>query len=144
MFIISVIFFFFFLQPVKTYTRRGRGKCANPKCSFVYVTRHKPPECPECGQHLGGKWIPVQKLSDTYKVKYIYNSLYSKYCFLCFNLCILLYVGNQVSKCQVKNLVIKKSEPSFKASKSKKKQTLSSGKCATPGGSSNAGKEQSK
>ncbi|XP_011608959.2 HMG domain-containing protein 3 [Takifugu rubripes] len=48
---------------VKTYTRRGRGKCLNPQCSFIYVTRHKPPKCPECGHHLGGKWIPVAKKS---------------------------------------------------------------------------------
>ena len=46
-------------QSVKTYTRRGRGRCLNPGCSFVYVTRHKPPTCPECGSHLGGKWIPA-------------------------------------------------------------------------------------
>ncbi|XP_026186675.1 HMG domain-containing protein 3 [Mastacembelus armatus] len=46
---------------VKTYTRRGRGRCLNPGCSFVYVTRHKPPTCPECGNHLGGKWIPIAK-----------------------------------------------------------------------------------
>ncbi|KAM4732458.1 HMG domain-containing protein 3 isoform 2-T2 [Anableps anableps] len=50
---------------VKTYTRRGRGKCLNPGCSFVYVTRHKPPTCPECGSHLGGKWIPVVKAKRT-------------------------------------------------------------------------------
>ncbi|KAM4555847.1 HMG domain-containing protein 3 isoform 2-T2 [Odontesthes bonariensis] len=46
---------------VKTYTRRGRGRCLNPGCSFIYVTRHKPPTCPECGSHLGGKWIPAAK-----------------------------------------------------------------------------------
>ncbi|XP_037635466.1 HMG domain-containing protein 3 [Sebastes umbrosus] len=46
---------------VKTYTRRGRGRCLDPGCSFVYVTRHKPPKCPECGSHLGGKWIPAAK-----------------------------------------------------------------------------------
>ncbi|KAK1904305.1 HMG domain containing protein 3 [Dissostichus eleginoides] len=46
---------------LKTYTRRGRGRCLNPGCSFVYVTRHKPPTCPECGSHLGGKWIPPVK-----------------------------------------------------------------------------------
>ncbi|KAG5853381.1 hypothetical protein ANANG_G00072690 [Anguilla anguilla] len=43
------------------YTRRGRGNCSSPGCSFSYVTRHKPPFCPKCGQHLGGKWIPVAK-----------------------------------------------------------------------------------
>lgn len=48
-----------FVQSVKTYTRRGRGRCLNPACSFMYVTRHKPPTCPECGHHLGGKWIPA-------------------------------------------------------------------------------------
>uniref|UniRef100_A0A3P8TET1 HMG-box containing 3 n=1 Tax=Amphiprion percula TaxID=161767 RepID=A0A3P8TET1_AMPPE len=46
---------------VKTYTRRGRGRCLNPGCSFIYVTRHKPPTCPVCGSHLGGKWIPAAK-----------------------------------------------------------------------------------
>ncbi|KAM4621858.1 HMG domain-containing protein 3 [Polymixia lowei] len=46
---------------VKTYTRRGRGRCLAPGCSFVYVTRHKPPTCPECGSHLGGKWVPAAK-----------------------------------------------------------------------------------
>ncbi|XP_060771181.1 HMG domain-containing protein 3 [Neoarius graeffei] len=40
------------------YTRRGRGYCSTPGCSFSYVTRHKPPRCPDCGQHLGGKWFP--------------------------------------------------------------------------------------
>ncbi|XP_014877864.1 HMG domain-containing protein 3-like, partial [Poecilia latipinna] len=50
---------------VKTYTRRGRGRCLNPGCSFVYVTRHKPPTCPECGSHLGGKWIPAVKAKRT-------------------------------------------------------------------------------
>ncbi|XP_059201973.1 HMG domain-containing protein 3 [Centropristis striata] len=49
---------------VKTYTRRGRGRCLNPGCSFVYVTRHKPPTCPDCGSHLGGKWIPAAKKTN--------------------------------------------------------------------------------
>ncbi|KAI5626818.1 HMG domain-containing protein 3 [Silurus asotus] len=40
------------------YTRRGRGYCSTPGCPFIYVTRHKPPQCPDCGQHLGGKWVP--------------------------------------------------------------------------------------
>ncbi|KAJ8337580.1 hypothetical protein SKAU_G00365460 [Synaphobranchus kaupii] len=43
------------------YTRRGRGSCSTPGCSFSYVTRHKPPYCPNCSQHLGGKWIPAAK-----------------------------------------------------------------------------------
>ncbi|NWI87053.1 HMGX3 protein, partial [Pitta sordida] len=44
-----------------TYTRRGHGNCTNPACSFTYVTRHKPPKCPTCGNFLGGKWIPKEK-----------------------------------------------------------------------------------
>ncbi|KAG9346717.1 hypothetical protein JZ751_007031 [Albula glossodonta] len=51
-------------QPIKLsikYTRRGRGNCNTPGCSFSYVTRHKPPYCPKCGQHLGGKWVPAAK-----------------------------------------------------------------------------------
>uniref|UniRef100_W5LCQ3 HMG-box containing 3 n=1 Tax=Astyanax mexicanus TaxID=7994 RepID=W5LCQ3_ASTMX len=42
----------------KLANKRGRGSCSTPGCSFTYVTRHKPPQCPECGQHLGGKWVP--------------------------------------------------------------------------------------
>ncbi|XP_063303969.1 HMG domain-containing protein 3 [Pelobates fuscus] len=51
-------------RPVKlasTYTRRGRGNCTNPSCSFTYVTRHKPPKCPLCNNFLGGKWVPKTK-----------------------------------------------------------------------------------
>uniref|UniRef100_A0A3B4AZ38 HMG box domain-containing protein n=1 Tax=Periophthalmus magnuspinnatus TaxID=409849 RepID=A0A3B4AZ38_9GOBI len=54
---INLTLIIFLSQPLKTYTRRGRGTCSNPSCSFVYVTRHKPPKCPQCGQFLGGKWI---------------------------------------------------------------------------------------
>ncbi|KAM5171933.1 HMG domain-containing protein 3 [Mantella aurantiaca] len=46
-----------------TYTRRGRGSCTNPTCTFSYVTRHKPPVCPLCNRFLGGKWIPKGKQS---------------------------------------------------------------------------------
>ncbi|XP_013367666.1 PREDICTED: HMG domain-containing protein 3 isoform X1 [Chinchilla lanigera] len=51
-------------SPIKlttTYTRRGHGTCTSPGCSFTYVTRHKPPKCPACGNFLGGKWIPKEK-----------------------------------------------------------------------------------
>ncbi|XP_044773081.1 HMG domain-containing protein 3 isoform X3 [Neomonachus schauinslandi] len=44
-----------------TYTRRGHGTCTSPGCSFTYVTRHKPPKCPTCGNFLGGKWVPKEK-----------------------------------------------------------------------------------
>ncbi|KAG7465182.1 hypothetical protein MATL_G00173640 [Megalops atlanticus] len=43
------------------YTRRGRGNCNTPGCTFSYVTRHKPPYCPKCQQYLGGKWVPAAK-----------------------------------------------------------------------------------
>ncbi|XP_005988335.1 HMG domain-containing protein 3 [Latimeria chalumnae] len=52
-----------------TYTRRGRGSCNNPSCSFTYVTRHKPPKCPKCGQHLGGKWVPKGKGTESLKAQ---------------------------------------------------------------------------
>ncbi|XP_072001703.1 HMG domain-containing protein 3 isoform X2 [Engystomops pustulosus] len=49
------------IKLASTYTRRGRGSCTNPNCTFTYVTRHKPPKCPLCDQFLGGKWIPKGK-----------------------------------------------------------------------------------
>uniref|UniRef100_A0A1A7YLL9 HMG box domain containing 3 n=1 Tax=Iconisemion striatum TaxID=60296 RepID=A0A1A7YLL9_9TELE len=52
---------------MKTYTRRGHGRCLHPGCSFSYVTRHKPPMCPECGSHLGGKWVPAEKQTSASK-----------------------------------------------------------------------------
>ncbi|XP_067313065.1 HMG domain-containing protein 3 isoform X1 [Pseudorasbora parva] len=52
-----------FKLPIK-YTRRGRGNCTTPGCVFSYVTRHKPPKCPDCGQHLGGKWVATAKRSS--------------------------------------------------------------------------------
>uniref|UniRef100_A0A8C0UNL9 HMG-box containing 3 n=1 Tax=Cyanistes caeruleus TaxID=156563 RepID=A0A8C0UNL9_CYACU len=33
-------------------TSRGRGKCKNPSCSYVYTNRHKPRICPSCGYNL--------------------------------------------------------------------------------------------
>lgn len=33
-------------------TSRGRGKCKNPSCSYVYTNRHKPRICPKCGYNL--------------------------------------------------------------------------------------------
>uniref|UniRef100_A0AAY4CY93 HMG domain-containing protein n=1 Tax=Denticeps clupeoides TaxID=299321 RepID=A0AAY4CY93_9TELE len=54
------------------YTRRGRGSCNTPGCSFAYVTRHKPPHCPMCGLHLGGKWVAqVQPHTHTHTHNYI-------------------------------------------------------------------------
>uniref|UniRef100_UPI00359000D5 HMG domain-containing protein 3 isoform X2 n=1 Tax=Myxine glutinosa TaxID=7769 RepID=UPI00359000D5 len=44
-------------QRVK-YTRRGRGLCTSPQCTFSYPTRYKPRVCPSCGQWLGGVWQP--------------------------------------------------------------------------------------
>ncbi|KAG7275735.1 hypothetical protein CRUP_009838 [Coryphaenoides rupestris] len=36
-------------------TARGRGRCKNPCCDYVYKNRHKPPECPKCGWELSRK-----------------------------------------------------------------------------------------
>uniref|UniRef100_A0ACB8EJH5 HMG domain-containing protein 3 n=1 Tax=Sphaerodactylus townsendi TaxID=933632 RepID=A0ACB8EJH5_9SAUR len=33
-------------------TSRGRGKCKNPSCSYIYTNRHKPRICPSCGYNL--------------------------------------------------------------------------------------------
>nr|XP_044988426.1 HMG domain-containing protein 3 [Jaculus jaculus] len=33
-------------------TSRGRGKCKNPSCSYIYTNRHKPRICPSCGFNL--------------------------------------------------------------------------------------------
>ncbi|RXM95443.1 HMG domain-containing protein 3 [Acipenser ruthenus] len=33
-------------------TARGRGKCKNPSCDYVYKNRHKPLVCPSCGWDL--------------------------------------------------------------------------------------------
>ncbi|XP_078509698.1 HMG domain-containing protein 3 isoform X1 [Lissotriton helveticus] len=38
-------------------TSRGRGKCKNPDCSYVYTNRHKPPFCPNCGFNLAKERI---------------------------------------------------------------------------------------
>ncbi|XP_055014850.1 HMG domain-containing protein 3 isoform X2 [Boleophthalmus pectinirostris] len=79
-------------MPVKTYTRRGRGRCSNPTCSFVYVTRHKPPKCPQCGQYLGGKWIfHGEKFGKSTTNKVSNNA----------------QIGNQGKKPKVKNFVMK-------------------------------------
>uniref|UniRef100_A0AAY4CY43 HMG domain-containing protein n=2 Tax=Denticeps clupeoides TaxID=299321 RepID=A0AAY4CY43_9TELE len=33
-------------------TARGRGRCKNPLCNYVYKNRHKPQHCPNCGWEL--------------------------------------------------------------------------------------------
>ncbi|XP_069825228.1 HMG domain-containing protein 3 [Dendropsophus ebraccatus] len=33
-------------------TQRGKGKCKNPFCNFMYTNRHKPKTCPNCGFSL--------------------------------------------------------------------------------------------
>lgn len=40
------------IQDLGLATSRGRGKCKNPSCSYVYTNRHKPPICPNCGYNL--------------------------------------------------------------------------------------------
>ncbi|XP_066522882.1 HMG domain-containing protein 3 isoform X2 [Hoplias malabaricus] len=36
-------------------TARGRGRCKNPSCDYVYKNRHKPQFCPSCGCELTTK-----------------------------------------------------------------------------------------
>ncbi|XP_072295607.1 HMG domain-containing protein 3 [Eucyclogobius newberryi] len=115
-------------MPAKTYTRRGRGKCSNSSCSFIYVTRHKPPNCPVCGQHLGGKWIPVEKNEKSNKNKSNNNA----------------QIGNQRKKPKVKNLVMKQSTSKEEVAKIIGAQISSSVKQTTLGGSSSQTKEQTK
>lgn len=33
-------------------TQRGKGRCKNPFCNFMYTNRHKPKTCPSCGFSL--------------------------------------------------------------------------------------------
>lgn len=33
-------------------TARGRGRCKNPTCDYMYKNRHKPAVCPKCGCEL--------------------------------------------------------------------------------------------
>ncbi|XP_051829664.1 HMG domain-containing protein 3 [Antechinus flavipes] len=62
-----------------TYTRRGHGNCTSPGCSFTYVTRHKPPKCPTCGNFLGGKWIPKVR-STEYFLNIGSSKFYASFC----------------------------------------------------------------
>ncbi|TWW54961.1 HMG domain-containing protein 3 HMG box-containing protein 3 [Takifugu flavidus] len=36
-------------------TARGRGRCKNPSCDYMYKNRHKPAVCPKCGCELAQK-----------------------------------------------------------------------------------------
>jgi len=40
------------VQDLGLATSRGRGKCKNPSCSYMYTNRHKPRVCPSCGYNL--------------------------------------------------------------------------------------------
>lgn len=41
-----------YLQDLGLATSRGRGKCKNPSCNYIYTNRHKPRICPSCGYNL--------------------------------------------------------------------------------------------
>uniref|UniRef100_A0A8C9WFL1 HMG-box containing 3 n=1 Tax=Scleropages formosus TaxID=113540 RepID=A0A8C9WFL1_SCLFO len=78
------------------YTRRGRGSCHTPGCSFSYVTRHKPPYCPDCGQHLGGKWVPTVSVCMVSAV-HVFSLVVNTPCFIIKRsqgLRILLFLAN--------------------------------------------------
>lgn len=49
---VSKHLFFCVIQDLGLATSRGRGKCKNPSCSYVYTNRHKPRICPSCGYDL--------------------------------------------------------------------------------------------
>ncbi|CAN2387384.1 HMG box domain containing 3 [Pristimantis euphronides] len=45
-------------------TQRGRGKCKNPLCSFMYTNRHKPKTCPNCGFSLTKDKVEREAVPD--------------------------------------------------------------------------------
>ncbi|KAG8004068.1 HMG domain-containing protein 3 [Nibea albiflora] len=42
-------------QDLGLSTARGRGRCKNPSCDYMYKNRHKPAVCPKCGCELTQK-----------------------------------------------------------------------------------------
>uniref|UniRef100_A0A3B4ZHK5 HMG domain-containing protein 3-like n=1 Tax=Stegastes partitus TaxID=144197 RepID=A0A3B4ZHK5_9TELE len=51
-------------------TARGRGRCKNPSCDYMYKNRHKPAMCPKCGYELTQKNAKAAKsetLLDPYQ-----------------------------------------------------------------------------
>lgn len=50
-------------QALGLSTARGRGRCKNPACDYVYKNRHKPQRCPTCGCELANKPTKKNKLT---------------------------------------------------------------------------------
>ncbi|KAI4819161.1 hypothetical protein KUCAC02_004432 [Chaenocephalus aceratus] len=51
-------------------TSRGRGRCKNPSCDYMYKNRHKPAVCPKCGCELtqkNAKGAKSESLLDPYQ-----------------------------------------------------------------------------
>lgn len=45
-------------------TARGKGRCKNPSCDYIYKNRHKPAVCPKCGCELSLKKSKSAKQSE--------------------------------------------------------------------------------
>uniref|UniRef100_A0A8C2GL34 HMG box domain containing 3 n=1 Tax=Cyprinus carpio TaxID=7962 RepID=A0A8C2GL34_CYPCA len=52
-------------QALGLSTARGRGRCKNPACDYVYKNRHKPQHCPTCGCELANKPTKKNKLTPS-------------------------------------------------------------------------------
>ncbi|XP_056372933.1 HMG domain-containing protein 3 isoform X2 [Hyla sarda] len=46
-------------------TQRGKGKCKNPFCNFMYTNRHKPKTCPNCGFSLTKDKVEKEVINET-------------------------------------------------------------------------------
>lgn len=53
--VITVAPFWPLSQDLGLSTARGRGRCKNPSCDYMYKNRHKPAVCPKCGWELAQK-----------------------------------------------------------------------------------------
>lgn len=56
-------------QALGLSTARGRGRCKNPSCDYVYKNRHKPQYCPSCGCELATKAAKKAKVAVSYCCK---------------------------------------------------------------------------
>uniref|UniRef100_A0A3Q2QRE1 HMG-box containing 3 n=1 Tax=Fundulus heteroclitus TaxID=8078 RepID=A0A3Q2QRE1_FUNHE len=52
-------------QDLGLSTSRGRGRCKNPACDYMYKNRHKPAVCPKCGSELSRKDPKPPKVRET-------------------------------------------------------------------------------
>uniref|UniRef100_A0A3B1J4T8 HMG-box containing 3 n=1 Tax=Astyanax mexicanus TaxID=7994 RepID=A0A3B1J4T8_ASTMX len=57
-------------QALGLSTARGRGRCKNPSCDYIYKNRHKPQFCPSCGCELTTK-TPKPKAKELVSLKWL-------------------------------------------------------------------------